>query len=125
MRKVTRRNVIKMGVAGSVAGLAALVYPTSAAAAGALNGTYFIRCTACGRIDKVEELTANHTCENNRCKHKSVNGGTAYVVCPDGHWRDNKVEGITNQHQCQKKVGGGICGKQCKGPFPKPSKVEG
>jgi hypothetical protein len=124
MSEVTRRDAIKMTAATAAAGVAALVAPSPAAAEGFLNGTFYVYCTKCKQVDKVENQTRNHTCCNDKCKYKTVNGGTAYVVCPAGHWRDNKVEAVTDQHQCQKKVSGGICGKQCKGPFPKPDKVE-
>jgi hypothetical protein len=121
MSKVTRRDAMKMAVTAGAAGFAALVTPSPAAAIGALEGTFYVYCKKCKRVDKVENITRNHTCENNKCKNKTVDGGTAYVVCPAGHWKDNKVEAITRQHQCQKKVGEGICGKQCRGPFAKPS----
>lgn len=124
MSEMTRRDAMKVAAVTGAAGLAALVAP-SPTAAGSLVGTFYVYCTKCKRFDKVEDFTRNHTCENGRCKHKTVNDGTAYLVCPDGHWRDNKVESVTRQHQCQKRVGRGICGKQCKGPFPKPGNVEG
>ena len=125
MIELTRRDAIKMTAAAGVAGIAALVDPPPAAAEGCLEGTFYVYCTECKRVDKVEDITCNHTCENDECKNKTVDGGTAYLVCPYGHWRDNKVEGITRQHQCQKELpNGGICGYQCRGPFPKPTPEE-
>lgn len=80
---------------------------------GFLEGTYYVRCKN-GHDDKVEDITRNHDCET--CGEQSVDGGTAILVCPDGHGgKENQVQGITRQHQCQAKLsGGGICGKQCR-----------
>jgi hypothetical protein len=118
MTKMSRRVAFAIG--GVL--VAMLVVPASAKAEGFLEGTFYIYCMKCKQVDKVENLTRNHECEN--CKNKSVDGGTGYVVCPKGHWRDNKVEGITKQHLCGKKVGGGIHGVQCEGQPSKPAKAE-
>src|SRR5262249_27821308 len=115
MSELTRRDAIKMTAAAAVAGVAALVVPSRASAEGFLEGTFIVRCKN-GHDDKVENLTRNHTCEHEGGGLKSVDGGTAIVVCPDGHGGpENRVEGITRQHQCQTKLpSGGICGKQCR-----------
>jgi len=112
MSQVTRRDTIKMAAVAGVASVGVLMIPSPAAAEGFLEGTWIVRCED-GHDDKVEDITRNHTCE---CGKKSVDGGTAIVVCPDGHGgKENKVEGITRQHQCQHPLpGGGICGKQCR-----------
>lgn len=115
MSKVTRRNAIKLA-AGAVV---AATLPTPAAAVGFLDGTFYVRCSR-GHDDKVEGITRNHDCEGRvngrKCNEKSVDGGTAIVVCPDGHGGpENRVERITRQHQCQTKLpNGGICGKQAR-----------
>jgi hypothetical protein len=124
MSELTRREAIKLTAAAGAAGVATLVLPSTVGARrreGFLEGTFYVVCRKCMQVDKVEAITRNHTCENANCKNKTVDGGDAYLVCPDGHWRDNKVENVTRQHQCQHKMtDGGICGKQCRGPFPKP-----
>ena len=110
MSKITRRDAIKL-----VAGAVVVAAPFTAAAApdGFLEGTFYVRCKN-GHDDKVEDITRNHDCKT--CGEKSVDGGTAIVVCPDGHGGpENRVEGVTRQHQCQTRLpNGGICGKQCR-----------
>lgn len=123
MTKTNRTVSLNLAVVIGAVLVTTLVVPAQARAAGFLEGTFYVICPEHKVFDKVEAITRNHDSE--KCNHKTVDDGTAYLVCPDGHWRDNKVENITRQHECQwKKPGGGICGKQCRGPFPKPDKVE-
>ena len=113
---------LAFAIGGALVAMLVVPAPASAKVEGSLIGTFYVYCKKCKQVDKVEDITRNHDCEN--CKNKSVDGGTAYVVCPKGHWQDNKVEGLTKQHLCGKKVGDGICGKQCEGQPSKPEKAE-
>ena len=114
MSRFSRRSALGVALAVGGALVTMLVVPAKATATdeGALVGTFYVYCEKCKQVDKVEDITHEHTCKNDKCKTKTVDKGTAYVVCPKGHWRDNKVEGLTKQHLCGKKVGGAICGKQ-------------
>jgi len=110
--------MIKLTATAGAAGMAALIVPSRAAAEGALHGTFWVYCEQCKNVDKVEGITRNHDCETNGCDGKPVAGGTAYVVCPNGHWKKNKVQDITRQHEC------GTCGEQCEGNKKRPKKPE-
>jgi hypothetical protein len=125
MNEFTRRDAIKITAATAAAGIVTLMTPSPAAAEGVLIGTFYVYCEKCHQVDKVEDHTRNHTCENQKCKHKTVDGGTGYLVCPDGHWRDNKVEAITKAHACAKKLANGQpCAKECEGQKVVPAKPE-
>jgi hypothetical protein len=83
--------------------------------AGFLEGTFIVRCRN-GHDNQVENITRNHDCDVSGCGAKSVDEGTANVVCPRGHGGpENHVEGVTRQHQCQHpEPSGGICGLPCR-----------
>ena len=114
MSEVTRRDALKFAAAAGVAGVAAVVLPTPAAAEGFLEGKWVVRCFGKGNEkhdDTVTRITRNHDCS--KCGRKSVNEGAAHVVCPDGH--ASLVSGITRNHICPEPVGEGkLCGKECK-----------
>lgn len=122
MIMMNRRMVFAVGC--SLLAILVVSVPTQAKA-GSLIGTFYVYCIKCKQVDKVEDITVNHECENDKCKAKSVDSGTAYLVCPDGHWRDNKVEAITKAHACSKKLNNGkACAKECEGQKVTPEKPE-
>jgi hypothetical protein len=70
-----------------------------------LLGTFYLKCPACGKVDKVEDGTAQHKCE--KCKTQVFQRGHVKLVCPKNHVNDVQVLGEVNSVICR------TCGAEC------------
>jgi hypothetical protein len=91
-----KRRTFLRGVGVSAAAVL-LAIPRTASAAGYLNGKWVVRCSN-GHDDFVDGVTVNHDCSHQGCGAKSVDGGSALVVCPKGD--ASPVSGVTGGHMC-------------------------
>lgn len=74
-----------------------------------LWGTWYVRCPD-GHVDKVEDATAQHVCEDDKCKKQCFIDGKVTVMCPDNHTNEIAVRGRVEGRKC--KTDG--CKKECR-----------
>jgi hypothetical protein len=74
-----------------------------------LLGTFHLKCPYCGKVDVVENGTAQHHCENRACGKQVFVDGKILVMCPKGHTNEVILRGETRSIKCK------VCNVECEG----------